>query len=224
MVKQSARSDAEIQRDVQQELRWDSVVDESTIGVTVDRGVVTLNGTVGSLAARTAAQDAAHRVRDVLDVANDIRVGTDSRVGRSDSEVAHAVRSALEWNALLDDELIRSTVTHGWVLLEGTVTSCRERDEAESAVRNLIGVCGVNNEIVVQPLPISEGQVRQAIEAALERRAKVGQQRIDLSIDNGVVVMSGTVGSLPERAAAVSAAKGTLGVRAVVDHLRVSPG
>jgi osmotically-inducible protein OsmY len=38
----------------------------------MDDGVVTLTGTVSSSAKRHAAQEAAHRVAGVLDVANDI--------------------------------------------------------------------------------------------------------------------------------------------------------
>jgi osmotically-inducible protein OsmY len=57
-----------------QELKWDTRVNEAEIGVSVTRGVVTLTGTVGSWGRKMAAQDAAHRVNGVLDVANDIRV------------------------------------------------------------------------------------------------------------------------------------------------------
>jgi osmotically-inducible protein OsmY len=170
MSKESAKSDAEIQRAVHTELRRAPGVDESSVGVTVDRGVVTLSGTVDSLAVRAAAQDAAHRSAHVLDVANDLRVAGDGHIGRSDTEVAHAVRSTLKWSALIDDEHIRTTVTHGWVLLEGTVGSSRERDQVDAAVRNLIGVCGVNNELTVATLAAPEPARPQAGEAALDAR------------------------------------------------------
>ena len=71
------RTDAQFQQDVLQELRWDTRVKETDVGVEVDRGIVTLTGKVDSWAARLAAQDAAHRVAGVLDVANDdqLRIG-----------------------------------------------------------------------------------------------------------------------------------------------------
>ena len=68
------KSDSDLQQDVLRELSWDSRVEETEVGVEVDRGVVTLTGTVSSWAIRVAAQEAAHRVAGVLDVANDIKV------------------------------------------------------------------------------------------------------------------------------------------------------
>lgn len=59
----------QIHRDVLEELIWDSRVDEKEVGVQVADGVVTLTATVTSWAKRVAAQEAAHRVIGVLDVA-----------------------------------------------------------------------------------------------------------------------------------------------------------
>jgi osmotically-inducible protein OsmY len=48
MVKSTARSDAAIQQDVQRELKWDTRVEETDVGVEVDNAIVTLTGTVSS--------------------------------------------------------------------------------------------------------------------------------------------------------------------------------
>ena len=97
------RNDAQFQQDVLQELRWDTRVKETDVGVKVDRGIVTLTGTVDSWAARLAAQDAAHRVAGVLDVANDLRVKLPTSTERTDADIARAVRAALEWDVLVPD-------------------------------------------------------------------------------------------------------------------------
>ena len=68
------KTDSEIQQGVLRELKWDTRVEETEVGVGVNRGVVTLTGTVSSWAKKMAAQEAAHRVAGVLDVANDIQV------------------------------------------------------------------------------------------------------------------------------------------------------
>ena len=52
-------SDTKIRQNVQQELHWDSRVDDSEVGVAVHEGVVTLTGTVDSYAAKQAAAEAA---------------------------------------------------------------------------------------------------------------------------------------------------------------------
>jgi osmotically-inducible protein OsmY len=92
------KTDSEIQQDVLRELKWDTRVEETDVGVEVDGGVVTLSGTVSSWGRRHAAAEAAHRVRGVLDVANDIVVKTPGTPGFTDTEVAQAVRHALAWD------------------------------------------------------------------------------------------------------------------------------
>ena len=59
------RTDDEIQRDVLEELKWDTRVQSTEIGVGVKDGIVTLTGRVGSYTKKWAAEDAAHRVRGV---------------------------------------------------------------------------------------------------------------------------------------------------------------
>src|SRR6476646_2395134 len=98
MTQRIMKTDTQIHHDVLEELKWDSRVDETEVGVEVDSGVVTLTGTVTSWAKRMAAQEAARRVIGVLDVANDITVKVPGGRGRTDTEVAQAVRRALEWD------------------------------------------------------------------------------------------------------------------------------
>jgi osmotically-inducible protein OsmY len=113
--------------DVLDELKWDSRVDETEVGVQVKDGVVTLNGMVTSYAKRWAAAEAAHRVIGVLDVANDLKVNVAGGTSRTDTEIAQAVRQTLEWDVFVPDDRIRSTVSDGWVTLEGTVESWSRR-------------------------------------------------------------------------------------------------
>jgi osmotically-inducible protein OsmY len=220
MSKRNGRSDAEIQLDVLRELKWDTRVEETDVGVEVDEGVVTLTGTVGSWAKRIAAQEAAHRVAGVLDVANDIQVKVPGDAGRSDTDIAGAVRRTLEWDVLVPDKRLQSTVSNGWVTLEGTVDCWSESQDAERAVRNLAGVRGVTNAIQIAPGPLLSHEVRRAIEQALERQADREARRIRLDVHDGRVSLSGVVHSWSEREAVVGAARGTRGIREVVDHLR----
>ena len=111
------KSDSEIQQDVLGELKWDTRVEETGIGVTVYNGVVTLTGIVSSYGKRMAAQEAAHRVAGVLDVANDLQVRIPDGLGRTDSEIAQAIRHALEWDIWIPADRIQSTVSDGWVTL-----------------------------------------------------------------------------------------------------------
>jgi osmotically-inducible protein OsmY len=187
----------------------------------------TLTGAVASYAGKLAAQDAAHRVTGVLDVANDLRVEIPVSLGRTDTEIAQAVRHALEWDVLVPDTRITSTVTDGWVTLEGSVDRLREHADAERAVWRLQGVRGVTNTIVVRPSTVKEERVREVIEEALERHAEreAGREaeRIQVQVSDGVVTLTGRIHSHAEKHAVMWAVSHAPGVHAVAEHLHIDP-
>lgn len=213
-------NDTRIQEEVLKELRWDPRVEETDIGVIVHHGVVTLTGSVTSFAKRHAAQAAAHRVRGVYDVANDIEVRLPGGLARTDPEIAEAVRRALEWNVLVPEDRIQSTVTHGLVTLEGTVEVPHQREDAEVAVRHLLGVRGVDNRIAVSR-EADPASVRAEIAGALERRAERTLKHLEITVQNGRVRLDGPVHNYSEREAIVGAARFTPGVHAVDDRLYI---
>jgi osmotically-inducible protein OsmY len=172
-----------------------------------------------------AAQEAAHRVTGVLDVANDIKVKLPGDLVRTDTEIAQAVRRALEWDALVPHERIQSTVSNGWVTLQGTVDTWTQREDAERAVQNLVGVRGVSATMTVLfAKPVLPERVREAIEQALERRAEREAKRIRVEVTpTGTVTLAGAVRSWAEKRATLAAARFAPGVQSVEDHLKIDP-
>jgi osmotically-inducible protein OsmY len=217
------KTDTQIHHDVLEELKWDSRVDETEVGVQVAGGVVTLTGAVPSWAKRVAAQEAARRVIGVLDVANDIQVKVPGGLARTDTEIARAVRRALEWDVLVPEDKITSTVTDGWVTLDGVVERWSERNDAERAVRNLAGVKIVVNKVTVKGAQPMMDDIRRSIEQALERRAEREARRIRVDVRDGTVTLTGMVHSWAEHKSVLAAARFTPGVQAVEDHLRTQP-
>jgi osmotically-inducible protein OsmY len=217
------KSDEEIRNDALFQLDWDSRLRRGDIGVSVKKGVVTLTGTVDSYAKKLAAQKAAHRVPGVLDVANDIEVKVTGRLRRTDPEIARAIRHALEWDVLVPSYKIHSTVTNGWVTLEGDVEYYSERADAERAVAHLPGVRGVTNEIAVCALPVEPGRVKSLIEDVLERRAGREANRIRVSVDEGDVTLTGAVKSWDEKKAILGAVGHAPGVKMIHDHIFIDP-
>ena len=154
-------------------------------------------------------------------MANDVRVRVGGGLARTDTEIAQAVRLALEWDVFVPEEKITSTVTEGRVTLEGTVDTWSQRADAERAVRNLSGVALVVNKLAVEPRKPVTGDVRHAIEQALERRAEREARHIRVDVKGGTVTLSGPVHSWAERKSIVAAARFTRGVQAVEDHLQI---
>jgi osmotically-inducible protein OsmY len=172
---------------------------------------------------RHAAAEAAHRVRGVLNVANDIMVKTPGTPGRTDTEVARAVRNALVWDVFVPDKRIRSTVSDGVVTLDGDVDTQAEVEDAERAVRNLAGVRAVMSLIEDKASNVDPASLRKAVDQALERQAERESRRVHFEVHDGIVTVSGTVRTWAERDAVIGAAKGTPGVRRVEDKLRIEP-
>lgn len=165
------KTDAEIRSDVVRELARDTRVDAASIGVQLGGGLVTLTGTATSYGKKLAAQEAAHRVSGVLDVANEIQVRVPDTMKRSDAAIARAVRDALRSSVFVPEAQIRSTVEDGRVTLRGAVATQHQREEAERAVCQLQGVVGLVNTIRVAPGAADARVNRQAVEEVLERLA-----------------------------------------------------
>ncbi|MBP6820005.1 MAG: BON domain-containing protein [Acidobacteria bacterium] len=216
------KSDEELQGEVMFQLGWDSRVKQTEVGVTVSKGIVTLTGAVDSYAKKLAAQQAAHRVRSVLDVVNDIEVRVPGSAQASDADIAHALRHALEWNVLVPADKIHSTVANGWVTLKGEVECFRERVDAERAVSTLQGVRGVINNIQVVS-SVEPERVKFLIEDVLERRADREANRIRVQVIDGEVTLTGAVNSWDEKKAVLGSVSHAPGVTAVHDHLFIDP-
>jgi len=223
MYETVTKSDLQIQQDAMRELQWDTRIGQTEVGVEVDKGIVTLTGTVDNYAKKWAAKEAAHRVAGVLDVADDVVVHFPGSGKKTDAEIAKAVRQALEWDAFVADRKIRSTVSDGWVTLEGEVEFLQEREDSGRVVRYLAGVKGVWNQITVKTKEVQPGEVRKKIEDALERRAAREAEHIQVGVDDGTVTLTGRVRSWLEKDAVVGAVGHAPGVRSVSDRLRVDP-
>lgn len=220
MITQTMKTDEDIQQDVLKELKWDPQVDPAEVGVQVEDGLVTLTGAISTYAKKLAAKRAAHRVSGVLDVVNNLTVELGDPHKRSDQEIAKAVRHALEWDVLVPDQRIHSTVSNGRVVLEGDVDHWGDRLAVEVAIERLAGVRGVDNRIVIKPKKrVDSEKIRSSIEAALDRQAHREAERIGVNVDNGVVTLTGTVRSWTEKNAVHNVVSFAPCVRRVNDQL-----
>jgi osmotically-inducible protein OsmY len=220
MTVTAIEKDQDVRRKIQVELEWDPRVDASGIHVGVKEGIATLTGAVESYAKKIAARDAVHRVVGVLDVVDELQV-TPSSAAKTDQELARAVRQSLEWDVYVPDPRIRSTVSEGWVTLEGDVDGTFERDAASRAIERLAGVRGVTNRILVKPKSVHANQIRASIEDALARQTQREAKRIKIGVDAGVVHLTGTVRSWAEKNAIEHVARYSEGVRRVENELVV---
>ena len=214
------KTDAQLQRDIIDELRWDPSVGAAEIGVAAKNGVVTLSGQVDSFAKKYAAVRAAERVAGVRAIAEELKVVLPGSFKRTDTDLAHVVASTLKWDVQVPDEKVKARVEDGWVWLEGEVDWQYQSGAAERAIRNLTGVKGVTNLLQIRKRA-SIPDVKQHIESALKRHAELDAKKISIEASDGRVTLKGKVRSWTERQDAELAAWSAPGVTNVDDELLV---
>jgi osmotically-inducible protein OsmY len=216
------KTNTQLQGDVLQELKYEPSVDASDIGVTSKDGIVSLNGNVKNYAEKYAAVRAAERVSGVRAVTDEMKVDLQSMHVRNDQDIAKAALNAMEWDVVVPDRQIKVKVEDGWITLEGEVDYRYQQMGAEDAVRNLIGVKGVNNLIKLKRPSVNPGDVKTTIEDALRRAAELDAERIRVDVNGDKVTLRGDVHSWAERSEAERAAWSAPGVAKVEDDLVVA--
>jgi osmotically-inducible protein OsmY len=218
------KTNAELQRDVLDELLSDPTVNAANIQVAATHGSVTLGGSIASYTEKWQAKRAAQRVRGVTSVINNLEVELPPADERTDADLAGTANDSLRWNKLVPDELISVAADNGRLTLRGEVPYHYQREAAYNAVRTLVGVRDVNNHIRVGVSPaVTIGEVKAQIEKALVRSAETDAADIRVSTDGGKVVLSGNVRSCSESEEVARAAWAAPGVHEVENDLVVTP-
>src|SRR6267378_642103 len=182
------RSDSDIKRDVEEELRWDPDIASTDIAVTVKTGVVTLAGFTRSYSDKLEAGAAAKRGAGVVGVANDIEGRLPNLYQRPGPENARDAIVAIKNRLPLVSEQLRVLVRNGWVTLEGEIEWDFQRLSAERAVRRVKGVKGVTNSIQLKPR-VEPAEIKRKIEEAFRRNAEIDANRITVEAPDGEVIL-----------------------------------
>ncbi len=215
------RTDLEIKDDVLEELAWQPNVDETEIGVIVEKGVVTLSGIVDNYTKKVAAEKAVKSVKGVKAVAEDIEVKYGNSYKKTDKEIAKATVNALKWNSAVPEDDITIKVENEWVYLSGEVNWSYQIDAAKKAVQDLLGVKGVVNFITLKQA-VKPYQIKERIKKAFERSADIDAKGINVEVHGNTVKLKGKVHSLNEKNDARKAAYFAPGVFKVENELEVT--
>lgn len=212
--------DKSLKQAVLDELKWEPSIDAAHIGVTAEKGVVTLTGTVESFFQKHAAEMATLRVKDVKAIAEEIKVKLPMSIKHDDADIAKAAIDNLAWNASIPRDSVKVMVSKGWVTLTGEVHWHYQHDAAANAVRTLLGVTGVTNQITIKPV-VNAGNIKSDITAALDR-SWFSPENIGVAANDGKVTLSGSVEFWDERALAGATAWSAPGVTSVVNDIMVA--
>jgi osmotically-inducible protein OsmY len=215
------KSNADLQKDVQDAIKWEPLLNAAEIGVTAKDGVITLTGVVDSYIKKMEAEDAAKSIAGVNAVVEkiEIKISTDW-AKKNDNEIATESLNVLKWNWEVPNNKIKVIVEKGWITLEGELQWNFQRKAAEKSVRNLLGVTGVSNNIKIKS-ETHDAIEKKEVEKALARNWSISKQEIHVDVSGTKITLIGTVASLYQRDEAGRIAWNTPGVSAVDNELLV---
>jgi osmotically-inducible protein OsmY len=166
------------------------------IDVNTRDGIVTLSGWVDNLLAKERAGEIAESVKGVRAVVNRIAITT----VRPDGEILTDVRAAFQADPATDSYEISTIVKDGVVTLFGTVDSWPERWLSARVATGVRGVKAVTNELTVEPqAKRPDHEIAADIRRRLAADVWVDERAIDVTVKEGEVTLSGTVGSAAEK-------------------------
>lgn len=207
-----------LQKDVQDAIKWEPLLNAAEIGVTAKDGVVTLTGVVDSYAKKLEAEDAAKNVAGVKAVAEEITIEFHGAAKHNDSQVATEVVNAFKFNWEVPEDNVRVTVERGWITLSGEVEWNYQKEAARKAVRHLAGVKGVTNNLTIKT-NLHDAIEKMDIERALSRNWSIDAEDIKVAVSGNHVTLNGIVDSIYQKDEAGRIAWNAPGVRAVDNEL-----
>jgi len=212
-------SDANIRDKVDEEMLLQMEVPANSIDTETSEGIVTLTGTVSNLLAKKRAEKVAMAVRGVKGVVNLIEV---SPQPRDDLALANDINTALRDQAATESYEVDVAVKKGNVTLRGTVESRAEKRLSEQVASGVKGVKSIQNDISIEyELDRNDSEIAQEVRQAIQNDVRLYPKLIMVKVEDGHVLLSGSVGSLNEKRLAESYAW-TTGVESVqTDALHV---
>jgi osmotically-inducible protein OsmY len=147
--------------------------------------------------------------------------GTRGSDHRTDSDFAVAALEAIRWITTVPHDAVKATVRDGWLMLEGSVNGWPQKQAAEQAVRNVAGIKGVANLIMIAP-KVTPAQLQARIASALGQNASPEARQIQAEIIGSRVVLRGQVRHPREKETAERAAWTSAGVTEVESDLRLA--
>ncbi len=214
------KTNAELQSDVQNAIRWEPLLHAAEIGVIVKDGIVTLTGTVDSYAKKLEAETATKNVAGVKAVIEKIEIRFANSWRKDNHEIAKEILVALDANWTVPKDRVKVKVEDGWVTLEGELAWNYQREAAEIAIHHLMGVKGVTNEIKIKA-DTHDAIEQKDVEDALRRNWSINADDITVRVSGTKVTLTGIVGSVYQKHEAGKIAWKTPGIFTVNNELEI---
>lgn len=143
---------------------------------------------------------------------------------KSDSQLQRDVLDELAWEPSVDHAEIGVAVTDGVITLSGIVQSYTEKIAAEKATRRVKGVKAIAEDLTVRydfQAKTADSEIAQRISDVLAWDPLVPDDRIDVTVEKGVVKLTGEVDWNYQKDRAFKAASKITGVTRIDNRIRI---
>jgi osmotically-inducible protein OsmY len=146
-VMSPALEDDQVRARVEKVLAWSPAIGASRVRVSVQGGVVTIEGTMDSYWQKARARDLAAGVSGVVDVADGLSVSPPHEI--SDEDIRNDILGTLARNTLVDTSRVNVEVGGGIVTLTGAVDDYNAYRTVYQIANYTTGVIDVRNDLVI---------------------------------------------------------------------------
>ncbi len=214
------KSDVDFEKEILDELAWDSRIPDCDIVVRVCNGVATLTGHLDTYAEKIAVKSAVEKVLGLHTLILNVSVTPPKIHQRTDTEIAAAIEHVFSWSTPVSREKVRITVNDGWINLSGELDWNFERRAVEKLIRPLKGVVGITNNISLKSHVIPQS-ISNRIKETLHKQVSQKAPNIDIYVDGSIITLRGQVQSLAEKNAMEGTTWSAPGVSKVNSQLTI---
>ena len=144
---------------------------------------------------------------------------------KTDEQITQDVLDELAWDPAVTLADLSVSTDHGRVRLNGTADTFGMKLEAENAAYRVGGVTSVDNQIIVDPAALDlcyDADIADHIRSVFELDYQVPDERLSVSVMDGIATLTGNVDWPYQRDATEDDAAMILGVRGLVDEITVN--
>ena len=188
--------DRDITNVIDEIFEHDDSISSHLLDVSTKNGIVTLSGTVDTIWEKDYAEEIVQTIKGVRSLLNSIKVVPEKR---TDEELRRDAHNALVHDSVVESYEVAIEVDDGTVILKGAVDSWAEKMLPERLIKGVKGVRDVINKLEIKEKVRPDEELRAEIRRLLEIDPMVNEVLIHVSVENGLVTLSGNVGSLFEK-------------------------
>lgn len=214
------KTDEILRQDVSNALQSNPMIAPTCFQVLANSGAITLTGAVDNYSIKSEAEAIAKEVAGVQSVINMIDVRFNSWEEKKDFDITREILKTFRWNRNTLNDTIKVEVISGQVTLSGELEWNYQKEAASEVVTNLIGVKGVNNNIIIKSQFDIEID-KTKLKLAMQNHLALDSKDIEIEVLHSNITLKGTVDSWHQKELAGRIAWKALGVINVDNELLI---